>query len=109
MYHIMKIISIWVRFAYMPNPFGSIENGEVYNILAEPVLHIATFFVVGLFYDRGSEPALGSLLYLIFYFVHVGIILLIGFFGWTSAGVIIILAVYVFLLGFLKTALENFV
>lgn len=42
----------------------------VLNWAAEPFMYIITFWIVGLYYDRGSTPILGSFLYLLIYSVN---------------------------------------
>lgn len=96
MYNIIKVIGILVRFFYLPNPFESLPNGELINYCAEPLLHIVTFGVVGIYYESGSNPVEGSLLYTVFYFIHVGLLLLLcGFFEWSRIAIIIIAILYV--------------
>ena len=81
MYKLIVAISILIRQFYLPNPFEALGDGlivnigetpmafppEILNWIAEPFMHVVTFAVVGLYYDRGSAPALGSFLYLLFY------------------------------------------
>ncbi len=74
MYRIIALIGVYVRFAVLPNPFSGMENEVLLNIGAEFCLHPFTFFIVGLFYERGSAPALGSFLYLLVYSVNIGLL-----------------------------------
>lgn len=106
MYKIMALISMLVRQFYMPNPFEPRTDALLLNIIAEPIIHTITFGVVGIFYDRGSAPALGSFLYLLFYFVHTGLLMLIGYFQWAKIAIIIILALYIFLLIIIKNVMN---
>lgn len=94
MYNIIKAIGVLVRFFYLPNPFQSLPNGDLINFAAEPFIHIITFGVVGLYYESGSNPAVGSFLYTIFYFIHVGLLLLCGFFEWNKVAIIVIAVLY---------------
>jgi len=95
LYNIIKLIGVLIRFYYIPNPFSSLANGELINYIAEPFIHTVTFGVVGIYYNRGSNPAVGSILYTIFYFVHVGLLLLCGFFDWNKIAIIVIAALYI--------------
>ena len=70
MYKLMAAISVLIRQFCIPNPFealgdgGGVNIGEksivispgVLNWVAEPFMHVVTFAVVGLYYDRGSAP-----------------------------------------------------
>lgn len=103
MYKLFATLSFFIRNFYLPNPFADYELGLFINMSMEPILHLITFFLVGLFYKKGSEPALGSFLYLFFYVVHTGLLLLCGLFNFAVIAVIIILILYIALLiGLLK-------
>lgn len=95
MYKIVAFISYFVRQNCMPNPFGTDLNAWLMDLLGmSAILHVFTFGIVGLFYEEGSAPVLGSLLYLFFYSVHMGLLVLMGNFGWTMPAIIIILGLY---------------
>lgn len=49
---------------------------EILNWIADPIIGTFTFCVVGLYYIKGSKPALGSILYMFFYAVHIGLLYL---------------------------------
>lgn len=67
-YKAMKVISSLIRMFLLPNPFQEIQYGFLINIfIAEPLLHIVVFRIVGIVYKRGKAPAIGSLLYLAVY------------------------------------------
>jgi hypothetical protein len=95
MYKLFKAISILIRQFYIPNPFITFEYGLLLNIIAEPFLYLVTFAIVGLYYSRGSNSPLGSILYLTFYIVHVGILMIMGFFQWNKLIIIILILVYI--------------
>ena len=101
-YQIIRIFSLFVRQWLFPNPFEPLAGALIYNWLAEPIIHMVTFIIVGIFYDRGSEPALGSFLYLIFYGIHTGVLMLIGFFGWSQLAFCFVLGGYFSLILLLK-------
>jgi len=50
---------------------------EVLNWIADPIIAAFTFVVVGLYYISKSDPALGSILYMFFYTLHIGLLYLI--------------------------------
>ena len=49
---------------------------EILNWISDPIIAAITFGVVGLYYIKGSEPALGCILYMFFYAVHIGLLYL---------------------------------
>ena len=95
MYRIIAIIGSLVRFFVLPNPFSMFEYGVLINFLAEPFIHILTYKTVGIFYSRNSFPIIGSILYLVFYAMNIGLILFRSFTGAKLfIGVIIIIVYY---------------
>lgn len=95
MYKLMAGLSVFIRTYLLPNPFESFEYGVLINYAIEPLLHLVTFFIVGLFYNRGSAPAFGSFLYLSFYCINVGLIQLWAKFGATPIVGAIIVSLYI--------------
>ena len=90
-YSALAIIFWFVRQFAIPNPFEALGEGltiaigeapllltpELLNWIADPIIAAITFAVVGLYYIKGSEPALGSILYMFFYAVHIGLLYLL--------------------------------
>ena len=95
MYKLITCISFFIRNFYLPNPFEKLQYGLIINMAIEPLLHLVTFTIVGIFYERGSAPTLGSFLYLFFYIVHVSILILWSSFGLTTVAITVILALYI--------------
>ena len=74
----------FVRQFFIPNPFEVLGDGITVTIKGTPVLltpdtlnWIAglglpafTYLLVGLYYNRGENPALGSVLYMAFFCIH---------------------------------------
>jgi len=87
-----------MRFAVLPNPFESFQNGIVINYIAEPLIHFITYGTVGFFYSRGSNAAVGSFLYLFFYSFNIALIFLWSYLGATKLAGAAIILVYIFLL-----------
>ena len=108
-YGLMAGISTLVRQFLLPSPFEQLphpiiaESGGIsisipplmLNIIIEPALHIFTFTIVGIYYSRGEFPAFGSLLYLIFYFIHVGLLTLMAMTQFATCAIIFILFLYI--------------
>lgn len=108
LYSIIAVISVLIRQFILPNPLeplGDVFDVTLYSItfpltpdianwIAEPILHLLAFGVTGIYYSRGSdEPAIGSFLYLLFYAVHTGILLLMSkaqFECWAVIGLIVL-------------------
>ena len=100
LYVIMSTISIVIRQFVLPNPFecfGEIES-LVINRIAEPIIHILALAIVGLFYERGSFPALGSFLYLLTYSIITGILYIMGIFAFAWWWIIIVIVAMVALI-----------
>lgn len=88
MYTSLATIFWFVRQFAIPNPFEVLGEGliitisevpiilspELLNWLADPIIYIVTFGVVGLYYIKGSAPAWGSVLYMLFYVIHIGLV-----------------------------------
>jgi len=109
MYKLIVAISILIRQFCIPNPFDALGEGlvvniretslllppEVLNWVAEPFMHAVTFAAVGLYYDRGSAPALGSFLYLLFYCIHTFLLWLMSLAGFATWAVVLIVVLYI--------------
>jgi len=111
MYKLVAGISSIIRQFCSPNPFEPRPDAWFLNLIAEPFVHLITYVVTGLFYRSGSAPALGSLLYLTFYYVHTGLIMLMGYFQFTKIAIIIIVVLYIIILCAIRIGLnsiENF-
>lgn len=108
MYKIVAVISYFVRQNCMPNPFGTDLNAWLMDLLGmSAILYVFTFGIVGLFYDEGSAPVLGSLLYLFFYSVHMGLLVLMGNFDWTTPAIMIILGLYLLVIFGVKSGFDR--
>lgn len=109
MYKLIAVISILIRMFYLPNPFVALGAGlvinmgemqivlspEVLNLVAESFVHMVTFSVVGLYYNRGSAPAIGSVLYLVFYCIHIFILYLVSLAEFKMWAVVTIVVLYI--------------
>ena len=68
---------------------------EPLNWIAEPFAYCVTFGVVGMYYDKGSAPTMGSFLYLLFYCIHTSLLWLMSLYRFAIWAVVIILVIYV--------------
>lgn len=100
LYGVICAASLIIRQFVLPNPFECFgENAVIYNWIAEPILHVAAFSLVGLVYCRGSLPAWGSFLYLITYSILVGVLMLLSIFKyawwWDLIVTIVLIAIVI--------------
>ena len=85
LYKLIAVIFFIIRQFYIPNPFDALGDGYtlyvnqipfiipplLLNMMAEPIIQVITYNIVGFYYRRGSNPFLGSVLYMIFYCIHI--------------------------------------
>lgn len=123
MYKLVATISVLLRQYYIPNPFEALGDGlmitldgspillspEILNWIAEPVMFSVTFGVVGLYYERGSAPVIGSLLYLLFYCVHTFILWILSTVRFAEWAIILVGILYIGCHVGLKSIRGNFV
>ena len=81
LYVLITIISIFIRQFVLPNPFECFGDKAFFiNCIAEPIIIVVSYLLVGLVYKKGSAPAIGSLLFLVTYAMIVGILWFLGVF-----------------------------
>ena len=107
-YGLTKVISLLIRQFLLSNPFENFQYGVLYNIAAGVILLPLTFLMVGFIYKRGSNPAWGSLLFLVVYFVNNSVLMLCGVFGFNLFISIPIIVAYFIAYGFLSTKFNDF-
>ena len=91
LYAIIAAISVIVRQFFLPNPFECFgDSAIVINWIAEPIIHLAAYWLAGTVYRKGSFPALGSFLYLVAYAAITGVLALMGIFSFAWWWVLII-------------------
>ena len=83
MYKIVSIFNGYIREEILPNPFEFISENSllVYlfrYLIGGMIIHIISFSMCGIFYNRGQCRVLGSMLYMFFYILNLGIIMLIS-------------------------------
>lgn len=96
MYPIMAVISVLIRNFALPNPFSCFGDiGFFYNLLlAEPILHSLSYWLVGLVYEKGSHPSWGSLLYLIVYLLLDVMLYIFGIFRFAWWWILLVIVGY---------------
>ena len=100
MYNIIKCFGTIIRMFFLPNPFECFATYAVLiNWAAEPIIHFLSYHITGLFYDNSSHPAIGSILYLMFYCIITGVLYLCGTFSFAKLPTIIIIAGFFIILG----------
>ncbi len=109
---IYKLIAVFffiIRQFYIPNPFDALGDGctlyitqipfiippSLLNMLAEPFIQAITYSIVGLYYRRGSNPFFGSVLYMIFYCIHIFILWILSLVRFNIGISIIVIVVYI--------------
>lgn len=110
MYKLIAAISVLIRQFVLPNPFEGLGDTfdvtlfnitfqmtpDILNWIVEPGLHLLAFVVTGLYYTRGfQEPAVGSLLYLMFYALHTGLLILMSAASFAWWAVIPLIVLYI--------------
>ena len=109
MYSLIKLISTLVRTFVLPNPFEQLPEpfnitvmttqiaipADLLNWIVEVPLHLITFAIVGLYYEKGSNPAIGSLLYMLFYCIHTAMLYIMACFQFVPIAVVMTLIVYI--------------
>lgn len=82
LYGFMSIASVIVRQFLLPNPFECFgEKATLINWIAEPIIQMVAYFIVGLFYIKGAAPFWGSFAYLTVYIACIGFLMLCGLFS----------------------------
>ena len=110
MYKLIAFISVLMRQFVLPNPFDPL--GETFNVtiksftipltpavanwIAEPFMHLITFIVTRIYYKPNfQDSSVGSLLYLVFYIIHIAILLLMSAAKFSLWAVILLIALYI--------------
>ncbi len=83
MYQIVSALNGFIREEMIPNPFEFISDNECIVILftyliGGTILHIISFAMCGVLYNRGSCPVLGSMGYMFFFILNVGILMILN-------------------------------
>ena len=83
MYYLVHTVSVIISQFFVSTPFENaaieVPFGPVFfNMIIGAALVLITYMVVGIFYKRRSSPAVGSMLFLLFYLVHNGLLVLMS-------------------------------
>ena len=96
MYKIISLLSLLIRQFCLPNPFECFGDSVLLiNWIAGIVMAPITYLIVGLAYDKGSEPAAGSLLYLVTYALLTGVLCVMSIFSFAWWWILILVAVFI--------------
>ena len=91
LYSIVALAGVLVRQFCLPNPFVCFgDKAVLYNWIAEPIIHVIAFSLVGLVYQQGDNSALGSILYLLTYALIVGALWVLGIFAFAWWWIVIL-------------------
>ena len=109
MYYLVHTVSVIIRQFFVSNPFENaaieVPFGPVFfNLIIGAALVPITYMVVGIFYKRRSSPAVGSMLFLMFYLVHNGLLVLMSKAEFNKIIIGIILVAYMAFLTISKKA-----
>lgn len=124
MYIIVWFISKFTREFIIPNPFDCLNGKniefigieipiipELIMILIDSVIVWSTYKVVGFYYSRTEhKPAKGSLLFLLFYTIHIFAIYIIANFNFSKSSIILTIIGYILfhiLFVIIKNAINN--
>lgn len=95
-YGIVSVISIIVRQFVLPNPFECFgDKATIINWIAEPIIQLVAYLLVGLVYQKGSNPGYGSLLFLLTYALLVGILCVLGIFKFAWWWILILVIAFI--------------
>jgi hypothetical protein len=107
-YKLIKILSMLIRYYYVPNPFQTLEWGDIIWLFSESIFFTITFAVVGLFYSSGSNSAWGSFLYLLFYSFHIALVMIMAVFNFNPFISVAILYTYFWLVFKVRNGIGEF-
>ena len=109
LYVITSIVGSIIRTFLLPNPFGSFgDKAEAFNLIAGLIIPAIAFVSVGVFYTKGSAPAIGSICFTIVYDLIVGIIHLMGVFNFGLWTIILFTVLYILIILFIRVIKEKF-
>lgn len=109
LYSVIALISLLIRQLVLPNPFDALDGTvitisgidiavipELMNYIIEAPLHTITFALAGLYYKKSyNMPAIGSILYFVFYCIHVGILYIMCKYSFSMLPCIAIIVLYI--------------
>ncbi len=100
MYKLISLLGILVRQIILPNPFECFgASAALINMIAGIVMAPISYLIVGFVYDKRSEPAVGSILYLVTYTLLTGLLWIMGIFAfawwWVLALVVLCTAIII--------------
>lgn len=109
MYQIVSALNGFIREEMIPNPFEFISDNEVVAILffalfGGKVLYKIAFSMCGIFHSRRGNKTLGSIGYMFFFILNVGILMILN--KWFN-GILVISIIYIILVITIFVALSK--
>ena len=96
MYKLISVLSLLIRQFCLPNPFECFgDSAWLINLIAGIIIAPIAFWIVGTVYQKGSEPVIGSVLYLVAYALLTGILWVMGIFSFAWWWVLILIFAFV--------------
>ena len=96
LYGVLAIVSAVIRQCCLPNPFTCFgDMAEGLNLIVSIVLVPISYAIVGLFYQKGSDPAAGSVCFLITYALITFGLWVLGLFSFKWWWILIVVVVCV--------------
>lgn len=96
MYKLISVLSLLIRQFCLPNPFECFgDSALLINWIAGVVMAPISYLIVGLVYEKGSEPVIGSVLYLVTYALLAGILMVMGIFSFAWWWILILVVAFV--------------
>ena len=96
MYKLISVLSLLIRQFFLPNPFECFgDSALLINWIAGIVMAPVTYLLAGLVYEKGSEPAVGSLLYLVIYAILIGVLCVMSIFSFAWWWILILVLAFI--------------
>ena len=96
MYKLISVLSVLINQFCLPNPFECFgDSAMLINGIAGIVMAPITYVIVGLVYEKGSELAVGGLLYLVTYALLTGVLCVMSIFSFAWWWILILVTAFV--------------
>lgn len=96
MYKLISVLSLLLRQFCLPNPFECFgDSAWLINLITGIIMAPIVYWIVGAVYEKGSEPVIGSVLYLVAYALLTIILWVIGIFSFAWWWILILIITFV--------------